>query len=99
MLDLFGIILLGTLYAFCTWISVSFQDWEYFSRNLIKYTLNPLCLPSPSGTPIMQIFVYLILSQRFLKLFSFFLLFFFLLIRLGDFHYSIFNITFAFCIT
>ena len=46
---------------------------------------------SPSGTPIMWMLVCLMLSQRSLKLSSFFkMIFSFVLFSLSDFHYSVF---------
>ena len=51
---------------------------EVFSYSLFKYFLIVLSLSSPSGIPIMQMLVHLMLSQKSLRLSSFlFILFFF----------------------
>ena len=52
----------------------------------------PLFLSYPSGTPIMQILVSLMLSQRSLNLFLFLKFYFFLLCSLGAFHYHVLQI-------
>ena len=46
--------------------------WDVFTYYLFKYFSGPFSLSSPSGTPIMQILVFLMLSQSSLKLSSFF---------------------------
>ena len=61
-----------------------FQVCEVFSHTFLKYIFNLFSLSSPSGTPILQMFVCLMLSQKSLKLFSFFNLLFFLLLWFGD---------------
>ena len=71
-------------------ICLFFQVWEVFSRNFIKYIFHPFSLSSPSGAPIMWMLVWLMLYQRFLKLFSFYIIcIYFFLFCLCDFHYSI----------
>ena len=51
----------------------------------------PFSLPSPSGTPEMQMLVHLMLSQMSHKLYSFFYYysFFYILFRGSDFHHSV----------
>ena len=91
----------GSLWVHLVWNPLCFlylDIWEVFSHNFIKYPLYSF-LFSPSGTPKMQMLVHLMLSQKFLKLSSLFTMFYFLLFLLGNFHYSIFQITYMFYIT
>ena len=68
---------------------------EVFNYNLFKYFLSPFF--SSSGTPIFQMLVHLMLSQRSLKLSSIpFFLFFFILLCNSYFHYFIFQVTYPF---
>ena len=55
-----------------------------------------LYLSSPLGTPIMQMLVHSLLSQRSLGLSSFFFSFFFLYSVLHHFHHSVFQVTYPF---
>ena len=68
---------------------------EVFSCYLFKYFLRSfLSLSSPSGTPMMQMLVCLMSSQRFLRLSSFFFFFhslFYILFSGSDFHHSVFR--------
>ena len=69
---LFGLILYGTLCPSWTWMTVSFSRLGKFSPVISSNMFSaPFYLSSPSGTPILWIFVHLILSQRALKLSSF----------------------------
>ena len=70
------------------------QVWEVLTIISSNTFLNPLSISSPSETPIMWTLLHLMFSQSSLKLFSFLNLFFPLLFKLGDFHYSIFQITY-----
>ena len=70
--DFFGFILFRTLCASWTWISVSFYRLRTFSAIISSNKCSaPFSLFSPFGTPIMQMLVCLMLSQKSLKLFSF----------------------------
>ena len=69
---LFWFILFGTFFASCTWIFVSFFRFHKFSVIIYSNTFHNPSLSSPSETPIMGMLVHLMLSQRSLKLFSFF---------------------------
>ena len=60
--------------SYWIWVTVSFPMLRKFSTILF---LNIFSGPKPSGTPIMQTLVHLMLSQRSLKLSSFHYLFFF----------------------
>ena len=67
---LLGFILYGALCASWTWLTISFSMLGIISNyNLFKNFLIPF-LFSPSGTPIIQMLVHLIWSQRFLRLSS-----------------------------
>ena len=90
-LDVFllGFILYGTLWAFWTWVSISFPMLGKFltikSSNIFSYPL----FFSSSGISIIQFFMYLMLFQRSLRLYSFlFILFFFNLLCFSYFHHS-----------
>lgn len=50
---------------------------------------------SSSTTPVLQMLVYLVLSQGSLRLFSF-LSFFFIVLHSSDFQYSVFQLTYSF---
>ena len=72
---------------------------EVFSYYFFKYFLDSfLSLFSPSGTPIMWMLVRLMLSQRSLRLSSFFLppSFFYILFCSSEFHHSVFQVTYLF---
>lgn len=66
---LFGFIFYGTLW-FLTWILVSFFRLE-FSTKFYQVGFLPLSCSSPSGTPIIQVVVFLMLFQTSFKLSSF----------------------------
>ena len=73
--DLFGFILFGTLCASWTWMSVSFPRLGKFSAIISSNKLSaPFSLSSLSGTPIVQMLTCLMLSQRSLKVSSFFII-------------------------
>ena len=83
---------LGWLFHF-PWYG-SFQLFKYFW--IFKYF--PRSFPSlfcPSGTPIMQILMHLVLSQRSLRVSSF-LFILFSLSHESDFHHSVFQFTYPF---
>ena len=68
---LLGFILYETLCASWTSLSISFSILGTFSTIISsKFFSYPFFFSSSSGTPIVQILVHLILSQRSLKLFS-----------------------------
>ena len=70
---LFGLILFGTLCSSWTWMSVSSPRLGKTSAIMSSSMFSvPFSLSSPSGTRIMQMLVCLILSQKSLKLSSFF---------------------------
>ena len=71
--DLLGFILFGTLCISCILKSFSFFRFRKFSSIISSYTFSTFfSLSSPSGAPIMQMLVCLMLSQRSLKLSLFF---------------------------
>ena len=74
---LLGFILYGTLCASWTWLTISFSVLGNFSTIISsKFYHILLFFSSSSGTPIIQILVHLIWSQRSLRLSSaFFILF------------------------
>ena len=86
----------GPLWVDPVWDSLCFLDLDVcflpqvrnvFSYYVFTYVFCPF-LSSPFGTPIMQMLVHL-LSQKSLKLLSFFLFFF--PFSLNDFYYSVFQ--------
>ena len=82
---LLGFILPGTLCASWTWLTISFPMLGKFSDIFSGLFF----LSSLSGTPIIQLLVPLMLSQRSLRLFSFFFFFhsfFYILFSGSDFH-------------
>ena len=69
---LLGFILLGTLCASWTWLTISFPMSGKFSAIISSNIfLGPFSFSSSSGTPIMWMFVNLMLSQRSFRMFSF----------------------------
>ena len=73
------LVLLEILYDFCTWMYLNFLNFRKMSDLMFSnMTFVPFCLYSPSGIPIMQMLVHLMLSQRSLKLSSFLFIPFFL---------------------
>ena len=89
-IDLFGFIMFGTLFAYCTWISVSFFRFGNFSAIISSNTIfNPPFLLFS----FCQTLYYL---TGLLYYFHFFFhLVFCLLFLLGNFYYSIFSITYS----
>ena len=67
---LLGFILYGTLHASWTWLAISFPTMGKFSTIIFKIFLISFFSPSSSGTPIIQMLVHLIWSQRPLRLSS-----------------------------
>ena len=86
---LVGLVLLGILYDFCTWMYLNFLNFRKLSDLMFSnMTFVPFCLYSPSGISIMQMLVHLMLSQRSLKLSSFlFIPFFFFLFNFSDVYF------------
>ena len=88
---LFVFILYGTLCTSWSWMLVSFPRLGKFLAVIYSNIFSGLLSLFSSGTPIMQILVHLMLSQRYLKLsFLFILFFFFFLFSWSDFHCSVF---------
>ena len=76
--------------------------WEVFSYYPFKYFFRSfLSLSSASETPIMQMLLHLMLSQRSLRLSSFlFILFFYILFCGSDFHHSVLRVIYpCFCLS
>ena len=70
---LFGFILPGTLSPSWTWLTISFPMFGKFSTITPSNIFSgPFSCSSPSGTPIMQMLVHLMLSQRSLSYLHFF---------------------------
>ena len=66
-----GFILYGTLCASCTWVAISFPMLAKFSSIISSNIFSdPFFFSFSSGTPIVQILVCLVLSQRSLRLSS-----------------------------
>ena len=71
-MGLFGLHFVGALCASCTWMYVSFLRLGKFLAILFSNKFSvPLSLSTPSGTPIIQMLVHLLLSQSSLRLLSF----------------------------
>ena len=89
---LFVFILYGTLCTSWSWMLVSFPRLGKFLAVIYSNIFSGLLSLFSSGTPIMQILVHLMLSQRYLKLSFLFILFFFFFFMLScsDFHCSVF---------
>ena len=93
----------GSVWVYFVWDPLCFlnldicfllQVWEFFSHISSNTFSTLFSLSSPSGTLIMCMLICLMLSQRSLK--TVLIFFFFLLFWLGDFYYSILQITYAF---
>ena len=72
-LDVFllGIILYGTVFASWIWLTISFSVLGKFSTMISSKIFSyPFFFSSSSGTPMIQMWVHLILSQRSLRLSS-----------------------------
>ena len=63
---------------------------------LIRSLLEPVFLSSPSGTPIMQVMVCLILSQKTQAIFVLFFILFFHSVLYQCFCLSVFQVTYLF---
>ena len=89
----------GTLLVSTIWLAISFPILGKFSTIISSSIFSwSFFLYSSSGTCMMQKFGHLTLSQRFLRLSSFLLFFFFPFSYLLHFHYSIFHLTYPiFC--
>ena len=78
-----------------TWLTVSFPMFRHFSAIISSNIfLGPFSLSAPSQTPIMQMLMHLMLSQRSLRLFLFIL--FSILFCSSDFHHSILQVIYPF---
>ena len=87
---LLGFILPGILCTSSTWVAIYFPMLGKFSTIISSNIFSgPFSLSSPSGTPIMRMLVHLMLSQRSLRLSSFF----FTLFHGSEFHHSVFQVT------
>ena len=76
---LLGCILYGTLWTSWTWVTISFPMLgKFLTRISSSIFSDPFFWSSSSGTTITRMLVHLILSQRSLRLSSFFLFFFIL---------------------
>ena len=92
-----GFIWPGSLCASWTWLTISFAMLGKFSAITSSNIFSGPFSLSSSGTPIMQMLVCLMLSQRSLRLSSyFFLLFFYFLFCGSHCHHSIFQVTYPF---
>jgi len=95
-----GFILPGTFCVSWTWLIISFPTLGNFSV-IISSNISsiPFSLSSPV-TPIMQIFVHLLLSQKSQWLSSFlFIIFFYILFSGNEFHHSVLPVIYpVFCL-
>ena len=93
-----GFILPGTLCASLTWLTISFPMLGKFSAIISSNIFSgPFSLYFPSGTPKMQMFIHLMLSQRSLRLSLFlFFSFFYILYCGSDFHHSVLQVVYSF---
>ena len=74
---LFGFIVFGTVCSSWTWTSVSFPRLENILNIIFSNKfLTPFSIFSPSGTPIMKMLIWLMLSLKSFMLSSFKLFFF-----------------------
>ena len=88
-------------WVYFIWYSLHFLDlseWflshvrEVFGYYLWNISSVPFSLSSPSGTPIIQMLVCLMLSQNSLRLSSFLFNLFYLLFCISDFQQSVFHL-------
>ena len=96
-----GFILPRTLCASWTWLTIFFPMLEKFSTIISSNIFSGPFSLSSSGTPIMQMLMHLMLSQRVLRLSSFFCWFiyyslFYILICSSDFHHSVLQVIYPF---
>ena len=90
-----GFILFGTLWVSWTWVIISLLILGKFSTIISSSIFSwSFFLSSSSGTPMIQMLGHLILSQRSLRLSSFFKSFFFFPLCFIYFHHSIFHLTY-----
>ena len=93
---LLGFVLYGTLPASWTWLTISFSMLGKFSTIISRKIFSDnFFFSSSSETPIIQMLVCLILSQRSLRLSSALFILFTLLFR-SYFHHFIFQLTDSF---
>jgi len=91
---LLGFILYGTLYASWTWLTISFSMLGRLSTIISSKIFSyPFFFSSSSGTPIMQMFLHLTLSQRSWDYPQFFSFFYFILLFRSYFYHFIFQLT------
>ena len=89
---LLGFILPGTLCTSWTWLTISFPILGKFSALLSSDIFSgPFSPSSPSGMPIMEMLVCLMLSQRSLRLSSFLSFFFYIMGRWKHVHVCTFT--------
>ena len=95
---LLSFVLLETLCASWTWLTTSFPMLGKFSSVSSSDVFSgPFSLSSPSGTPMVQMLVRLMLSQRSVGLSSlFFLSFFYVMFRGSDFRHSVLQVIYPF---
>ena len=93
---LLGFTLLGTLYDSWTWLTISFSMLGTFSAIISSNIFLDPFSRSSSGTPIMQMFMHLMLFLRPLRFSSF--LFFCILFYGSDLHHSVQVIYLYFCL-
>ena len=95
-----GVFLPGILCAPWTCLTISFPMLGKFSATISSSIFSgPFFLSSPSGTPIMQMLVGLMLSQRSVWLSFFFTLFPYILFCGGDFQQSVLQVINQFCLS
>ena len=94
----FGFILFGTLWVCWTWVASSFPILVKLSTIISSSIFSCPFFLSSSWIPMIQILGHLTLSQRSLRLSSFF--FFFFPLCFIYFHHSIFHLTYPlFCLS
>ena len=95
-----GFVLFGTLLVSRTWVIISFPILGKFSTIISSSIfLWSFFLSSSSGTPVIQMFGLLTLSQRSLRLSSFLLILFSFFLCFNYFYHSIFFLTYPiFCL-
>ena len=84
---------------YSSWVYHALDMFGKFSAVISSNVFSSPFSLSPSGTPIMQVLVHLMLSQRSLRLSSLlFSLFFFPIFCGSDFHHSVLQLIYLFCL-